>query len=269
MRHKKSKKVLRRWDRTAKEKAARQKNNFVRADCCAEATGQPKKSLLRSDDATGQQKKVCCAATEKAVQKKISVRPALERGCGLKKKSAWRPDTLARLWPDKKESLAARADKAGQKRPVKKSCCAGWHRWVNSDRTGLCAPDAAARLWPVREKNNNSAWSDADTVARLRPNIPQKKCAPSSSSNATGQDKSLRPLTLERACDRAKRKDYAWLAARKKQKKILRDWKSCSWQTCADRPARTDLLWPVRDRFNRSSMPVQPVLARMVLVKSG
>jgi hypothetical protein len=32
-------------------------------------------------------------------------------------------------------------------------------------------------------------------------------------------------------------------------------------QACADRP--------VRDRFNRSTMPVQPVLTRMVLVKSG
>jgi hypothetical protein len=32
-------------------------------------------------------------------------------------------------------------------------------------------------------------------------------------------------------------------------------------QACADRPGR--------DRFNRSTMPVQPVLTRMVLVKTG
>jgi hypothetical protein len=43
----------------------------------------------------------------------------------------------------------------------------------------------------------------------------------------------------------------------------------------ADRPARTGLHGqtcadrPVRDRFNRSTMPVQPVLTRMVLVKTG
>jgi hypothetical protein len=69
-------------------------------------------------------------------------------------------------------------------------------------------------------------------------------------------------------CDRIKK--FARQAAsrsgsdRSREKKMLRDWKKVRLtdlrgQACADRP--------VRDRFNGSTMPVQPVLTRMVLVK--
>jgi hypothetical protein len=60
-----------------------------------------------------------------------------------------------------------------------------------------------------------------------------------------------------RRCDQTAAKAAAWLrkVLTRLQKKI-----------CADRTAAD---WSEPDWFNRSSIPVQPVLARIVLVNSG
>jgi hypothetical protein len=97
-----------------KRKSCAKKNNFVRAECCAEVIAQ--------------QKKVCCAATEKAAQNKSSARPAFERGCGKKQKSAWRPDKTRLLGCDKKNNFCAPCRPHTSPRKWQKKyfpCCAG------------------------------------------------------------------------------------------------------------------------------------------------
>jgi hypothetical protein len=90
--------------------------------------------------------------------------------------------------------------------------------------------------------------------------------------DATGSKKYSARLTLLLGCDRPEKKIinlHGLLRGKNKDKYCATE------KAAADRPARTGLRGqtcadrPVRDRFNRSSMPVQPVLTRMVLVKSG
>jgi hypothetical protein len=73
MRHKKSKRFCADETGRQKKKLRGQKNNFVRADYCAEATGQAKRkqisarpaalTLLRGRDWTKKQKKIPCCAS--------------------------------------------------------------------------------------------------------------------------------------------------------------------------------------------------------------
>jgi hypothetical protein len=68
MRHKKSKRFYADETGRQKKKLRGEKKISTRADCCADATGQPKK--------------ICCAATMRPDSKrKFLQRPALERGC--------------------------------------------------------------------------------------------------------------------------------------------------------------------------------------------
>jgi hypothetical protein len=92
----------------------------ARADCCS--------------DATGQQKKVCCAATEKAAQKKISVLPALEHGCGKKNLHG----VLTRLLGCDKKIISARPAALTLLRGSDKkifSLMRGRHSFCRSDRS--------------------------------------------------------------------------------------------------------------------------------------
>jgi hypothetical protein len=155
-----------------------------------------KKGLLRSDDATGQQKKVCCAATEKAAQKKISACRALERGCGKKKKILH--GALTRLFGcDRiKKISGAGADKAMQKRLVKKIAA----RAVKTDQTATGQVTARLTLLSgskrTPKKNNLRALqSGSDRSKRKR------FCAPCR-VDATGPKKIyFARLTLLLGCD--------------------------------------------------------------------
>jgi hypothetical protein len=175
-----------------------------------------------------------------------------------------RPDTSTRKWPDRKTNfvfLAARADKAcadatGHKKVAAWADTGEWTATGQAKRQFLRALqlmtgcDRASQQKKLRALTLSVAVTGQKKDSAWHPDI--------ACSAVTGQPQKKNNL-------RALRVD----ATGQKEKDSARLKKNCSWQTCADRPAWTDLRWPVRDRFNRSSMPVQPVLARMVLVKSG
>jgi hypothetical protein len=100
----------------------------------------------------------------------------------------------------------------------KKFCMAPWHCMPGCDRTALNKKFAR----PAGCDRFKKIFRAPDAAARLWP-------------------------------AREENNKSAWLAARKKQRQILCNWKSCSWQACADRPARTDL------RGQTGQRPVQPV----------
>jgi hypothetical protein len=133
-----------------------------------------------------------------------------------KKISAWRPDTLARLWPDKKkESLAVRADKVGHKRPVKKKLLRELSKLTRQ------RPDRSLRAW--------RCWAAASGHPK----------------------KNLR--ALQSGSDRSKRKRFCApcrVDATGQKKKILRALqKNCIWQTCAVLTSQR----PVQPVFNAGS----------------
>jgi hypothetical protein len=150
--------------------------------------------------------------------------------------------TAARMRPDSQKKIAALR---GCDRTARKDFCAPWH---------FCA-EATGQQKKILLRGLTQLSGCDRSAQKLRALTLLLGC------DRTTHKKNLRALTLQHGCDRTTQKKILH--------GLLRDWKSCSWQTCTDRPARTYLRWPVRDRFNRSSIPVQPVLVRMVLVKSG
>jgi hypothetical protein len=157
---------------------------------------------------------------------------------------------------DRTTQKSVRADK---KRP-KKILCA---RAANgSDRTG--EKFLHAQLRPDIDRSEWK-WPDRGKVARLtRKQKNKKNGAPSRGNDRSEQNKKnwragkaevKRPdtkmLRAPAGCDRLKKTARLTLL----QLTDLRE------QACAVRRGR--------DRFNRSTMPVQPVLTRMVLVKTG
>jgi hypothetical protein len=154
--------------------------------------------------------------------KKIKKSRADETGRTIKKISA-PPDTSARKRPDSQKKTARAdccADVTGQQKKI-----------LLRGLTQLCGCDRSAQ--------KRAPWHYCSAV--------------------TGQPKkNLRALTLQRGCDRTTQKKILHgLTLLRGWKRYCATEKSCSGQTCADRPALT------------GQRPVQPVLARMVLVKSG
>jgi hypothetical protein len=138
MRHKKVKRFCADETGRQKKKLHGQKKS-ARADCCVDATGQPKK--------------ICCTVTMRPDSLKRFLRALTFLHGGdrtAKENFTTRADISAEVTQKKK--LHGLTQLSGCDRSVKK---------------GFCAPDAAARLRRVSQKNNKSAWSDADTVARL------------------------------------------------------------------------------------------------------
>jgi hypothetical protein len=215
MRHKKSKKFC--ADGTGRQKKKLRgpnKNNFARADCCAEATGQAKR-------------------------KQISERPAalpLLRGSDRTEKQIF---------------LAVRADKA------ERTATGQVNRKFLRALQLLTGCDWASQ----QKKTVRTDKACAEATGHKKVDARAVK----TDQTATGQVTAR--LTLLLGCDWLEKKIinlHGLLRGKTKtnttrlKKLQLSDLRG---QACADRP--------VRDRFNRSSMPVQPVLTRMVLVKSG
>jgi hypothetical protein len=180
------------------------------------------------------------------------------------KKIAGAPDTLAWLWGGEKISLhhGAQTDCAEVTEQRKKSFCMRSSCWPDTTKKRFCArsrmrPDSpqiknsGARADNAVQKRPKKNSARALTLHALLDEIKKRSCCP----------KKMRALTLEHSgdqkilhgavtrcmpdCDRTEKKN--WTSGRQQRgsdrsikKKMLRDWKSCSWQTCADRPARTD-----------------------------
>jgi hypothetical protein len=222
MRHKKSKgSAQMRPD--GKRKSCAAKKISARADCCADATGQPKKN--------------CCAATMRPDSKRKFC-SADRHFCAeaTQKKKVARADTdeWTATGQAKRKFLRALqltgCDRASQKKLRALTLEHGCDRTKKKILHG--ALTLLARLWPDSPKKKSAR----PAPEWMRPIKKKKDSA---------------RLTLERGCDRTGQKKRFCMAccAAKKSARLK---KNCSWQTCADRPALTGQR-PVQPVFNAGS----------------
>jgi hypothetical protein len=156
-----------------------------------------------------------------------------------------RPDTSTRKWPDRKTNfvfLAARADKAcadatGHKKVAAWADTGEWTATGQAKRQFLRALqlmtgcDRASQQKKLRALTLSVAVTGQKKDSAWHPDI--------ACSAVTGQPQKKNNL-------RALRVD----ATGQKEKDSARLKKNCSWQTCADRPARTDLRWSSAPKFS-------------------
>jgi hypothetical protein len=177
-------------------------------------------------------------------------------------------------WPDrgasacKKKSPAESDQKATASKKKEKNSIlrAPQGKWLHRGKVARLTRKQTKKVarpaeWMTGQKNNKknllARWQGSGEATGHKKNAARQRKIKNLHEEATGQEKVLRDKKEKGVA----RQEKGQVTDLRSVKKVLRDWKNCRWQTCADRP--------VRDRFNRSTMPVQPVLTRMVLVKTG
>jgi hypothetical protein len=224
--------------RPAEKWPDREKINFCMHSCWPDS---PKKNywraLTRSDQTEKVARRPCWAAANRQKQKKV-IWPAQQRkwpdsACTHLLTGPGKKSQAQTLLSDskqKKNNLTRPAEEVtGQGEKKQKNSCMRSSCWPDSTKKNLCA-------------QTRSDWTEK--VARDREkNVPLTD---------------LRPVKREKdaACP-----SRMWPVKKNPARLTLLQLTDLREQACADRPGR--------DRFNRSTIPVQPVLTRMVLVKTG
>jgi hypothetical protein len=199
--------------------------------------------------------------------------PAVTQGLFLPCHSRWakqwisdekiaRTGAAASKWPDKAKVSACKAKKTKKLRARQGGSDQTLHakkKVLHAHQTGLHTGPAVPLSGSKQKKICvPGKWPDKE-MALTDAAVCRAAARKKQNTVRQGSDQTRRDSMQKKKVQRDKKRAGDRPAT--SQKGAARLKKNCRWQTCADRL--------VRDRFNRSTKAVQPLLTRMVLVKTG